>query len=136
MVPRPVEMPREMGTHHEEEYVMQAKHDLPKRGVFDYLLQSSGDEVPRTTEGSGLGVYQGAFALAMVAWLLLGCVAHTVSRDNDAQLMTLDARWSADTARTRLGFSQIPHESLSRRPRRHPPASAPRPTADTLAAGR
>ena len=87
---------------------MPAKHDVPKRGVFDYLLQSSRDEVPRTTEGSGLGVYRGVFALAMVAWLLLGCAAHTVSRDNNAQLMTLDARWSADTARTRQGFSQIP----------------------------
>jgi hypothetical protein len=87
---------------------MPAKHDVPKLGVFDYLLQSIGDEAPRATEGSGLGVFQGAFALVLAAWLLPGCAAHMASRDNDAHLMTLDARWSADPARTRLGFSQIP----------------------------
>ena len=87
---------------------MPAKHDVPKLGVFDYLLQSIGDEAPRAAEGSGLGVFQGAFALVLAAWLLPGCAAHMASRDNAAHLMTLDARWSADPARTRLGFSQIP----------------------------
>jgi hypothetical protein len=64
--------------------------------------------MPGTTGGSGPGVFQTAFTLALVAWLLLGCTARLVTRDSEAQSLMLDTRWSADTERARQGFSQIP----------------------------
>jgi hypothetical protein len=63
--------------------------------------------VPGTTLSSDVGVFQRAFTPALVAWLLLGCTARLVSRDNEARSLMLDTRWSADTERAQQGFSQI-----------------------------
>jgi hypothetical protein len=63
--------------------------------------------VPGMTS-SDPGMFQRAFTLALVAWLLLGCTARLVSRDSEAQPLTLDTRWSADPERAQQGFSQIP----------------------------
>jgi hypothetical protein len=71
-------------------------------------LYDTGAVVPGTTGGSALGVFQAAFALALTALPLLGCVPRVQSRDSAAQPLTLDARWSADPDRARQGFSQLP----------------------------